>query len=581
MFDKRLMLMCPESKKYILGNILLQFLELCLNVLMIVTIALSVQRLYDCTWMLQNLPLPLLLILCTVILRFFTTRYAVRMSYLASRTVKRVMREKIYGKLLRLGTSYREHVTTAELVQEAVEGVDQLESYFGQYVPQFFYAFMAPIALFFLFGFGGSWKVAAVLLICVPLIPGAIMMVQKIAKKILAKYWGQYTQLGSTFLENLQGMTTLKTYQADGYKNVEMNKESEHFRKVTMAVLTMQLNSVTIMDFVAYGGAALGILLAAQAFISGSIGLANVIFMILLSADFFLPMRRLGSYFHVAMNGMGASDKIFKFLGEKEPKEKKETVQRGGIELKNVRFAYEKEREILHGVDLAVPDGGITGIVGPNGCGKSTLVKSVCGIAPVSSGEVWIDGRSAAAMSRREVASALGYVGQDTNCIFDFSVEDVIGMALYNQKRRRGRSREIIRAAMEELDIARFAGRSIQTLSGGERKLVFLARALAQGVDTILLDEPTNHLDIRNQLFLLDYLRRSGKTILIVLHDLRLAAHYCDRLALMKDGAVIATGDPQDVLAAQHIHAAFGIRGGILETGDVGRDFRIDFDANE
>ena len=253
MFDKRLMLMCPESKKYILGNILLQFLELCLNVLMIVTIALSVQRLYDCTWMLQNLPLPLLLILCTVILRFFTTRYAVRMSYLASRTVKRVMREKIYGKLLRLGTSYREHVTTAELVQEAVEGVDQLESYFGQYVPQFFYAFMAPIALFFLFGFGGSWKVAAVLLICVPLIPGAIMMVQKIAKKILAKYWGQYTQLGSTFLENLQGMTTLKTYQADGYKNVEMNKESEHFRKVTMAVLTMQLNSVTIMDFVAYG----------------------------------------------------------------------------------------------------------------------------------------------------------------------------------------------------------------------------------------------------------------------------------------------------------------------------------------
>ena len=235
MFDKRLMLMCPESKKYILGNILLQFLELCLNALMIVTIALSVQRLYDRTWMLQNLPLPLLLILCTVILRFLTTRYAVRMSYLASRTVKRVMREKIYGKLLRLGTSYREHVTTAELVQEAVEGVDQLESYFGQYVPQFFYAFMAPIALFFLFGFGGSWRVAAVLLICVPLIPGAIMMVQKIAKKILAKYWGQYTQLGSTFLENLQGMTTLKTYQADACKNVEMNKESEHFRKVTMS----------------------------------------------------------------------------------------------------------------------------------------------------------------------------------------------------------------------------------------------------------------------------------------------------------------------------------------------------------
>ncbi|MBQ6255157.1 MAG: ATP-binding cassette domain-containing protein, partial [Clostridia bacterium] len=410
MFDKRLMLMCPESKKYILGNILLQFLELCLNVGMIVTTALSVQRLYDRTWMLQNLSLPLLIILCTVILRFFTTRYAVRMSYLASRTVKRVMREKIYGKLLRLGTSYREHVTTAELVQEAVEGVDQLESYFGQYVPQFFYAFMAPIALFFLFGFGGSWKVAAVLLICVPLIPGAIMMVQKIAKKILAKYWGQYTQLGSTFLENLQGMTTLKTYQADGYKNVEMNKESEHFRKVTMAVLTMQLNSVTIMDFVAYGGAALGILLAAQAFISGSIGLANVIFMILLSADFVLPMRRLGSYFHVAMNGMGASDKIFKFQGEKEPQEKKETVQRGDIELKNVRFAYEKEREILHGVSLTIPEKSFIGIVGESGSGKSTIASLIMGRHTINDGSLTIGGKEINALSEDSLMRAMTYV---------------------------------------------------------------------------------------------------------------------------------------------------------------------------
>ncbi len=215
------MQICPESKKYIIGNIILQFLELCCNAVMIVTIAYTVQNLYEKTWGSGELAVPFAVIVLTVILRFFTARYAVRMSYLASRTVKRVMREKIYAKLLRLGVSYREHVTTAELVQESVEGVDQLESYFGQYVPQFFYAFIAPAALFCLFGLGGSWKVAAVLLICVPLIPGAIIMVQKIAKKILAKYWGQYTRLGSTFLENLQGMTTLKIYQADGYKNAE------------------------------------------------------------------------------------------------------------------------------------------------------------------------------------------------------------------------------------------------------------------------------------------------------------------------------------------------------------------------
>ena len=313
MFDKRLMEMCPESRKYILGNILLQFLELCANAVMIITIAFSIQRIYEQAWGMGELALPALIVLGAFALRFFTTKYAVHMSYLASRTVKQVMREKIYGKLLRLGTAYREHASTAELVQESVEVVEQLESYFGQYVPQFFYAFMAPLALFFLFGFGGSWKVAAVLLVCVPLIPGAIMMGQKIAKRILAKYWGQYTKLGSTFLENLQGMTTLKTYQADGFKNEEMNAESEHFRKVTMAVLTMQLNSVTIMDFVAYGGAALGILLAGKAFAAGEIGLANMISMILLSADFFLPMRRLGSYFHVAMNGMAAATRSSAF----------------------------------------------------------------------------------------------------------------------------------------------------------------------------------------------------------------------------------------------------------------------------
>ena len=310
MFDKRLMKMCPESRNYIIGNILFQWAELIIGAVMIGLIAMLVEGLYEGKESRQTIAIKLCVLVVMLILRWFTTKAAIRMSYLASKTVKRVMREQIYKKLLRLGNTYREHATTAELVQESVEGVEQLESYFGQYVPQFFYAFLAPVTLFFLFGAAGSFKVATVLLICVPLIPGAIMMVQKIAKRILSKYWDQYTKLGSTFLENLQGMTTLKTYKADAYKNEQMNKESENFRVVTMKVLTMQLNSIIIMDFFAYGGAALGIALAGKAFIDGKIGLAAVIFMILLSADFFLPMRRLGSYFHVAMNGMAASDKI-------------------------------------------------------------------------------------------------------------------------------------------------------------------------------------------------------------------------------------------------------------------------------
>ena len=247
MFDKRLTALCPESKKYIAGNVILQWIELCMNAVMIGLISASAEKLYRGELTTQNAAPAILVIAITIVIRFFVARYAVRMSYLASRTVKRKLRDLIYKKLLRLGMSYGEKATTAEIVQESVEGVDQLESYFGQYVPQFFY--VAPVTLFILFTAAGSLQTGLILLLCVPLIPGTIMMVQKIAKKILAKYWDQYTKLGSAFLENLQGMTTLKIYQADGYKHEQMNKESEHFRVVTMKVLTMQLNSIIIMDW--------------------------------------------------------------------------------------------------------------------------------------------------------------------------------------------------------------------------------------------------------------------------------------------------------------------------------------------
>ncbi len=559
MFDKRLMQMCPESKKYILGNILLQFLELCLNVLMIITVAISVQRLYNNIWGLQNLPLPTGIILCSIILRFFTTKYAVRMSYLASRTVKRVMREKIYAKLLRLGISYRKHVTTAELVQEAVEGVDQLESYFGQYVPQFFYAFMAPVALFFLFGFGGSWKVASVLLICVPLIPGAIMMVQKIAKKILAKYWGQYTRLGSTFLENLQGMTTLKTYQADEYKNREMNKESELFRKVTMAVLTMQLNSVTIMDFVAYGGAALGILLAAQSFISGSIGLANTLFMILLSADFFLPMRRLGSYFHVAMNGMAASDKIFRFLGEEEPGRKTEAVRNGSIEFKNVRFAYDTEREILHDVSLSVPENGFVGIVGESGSGKSTIASLMMGRNAAAGGSLRIGGKEIGLLSEESLMKNMTYVGTGS-VFFKGTVRENLLLAAPDA------DEATLWKALDDCALSDFLKtrngldtrllENAGNLSGGQRQRLALARAMLHDSPIYIFDEATSNIDIESEETILTQIRSltKSKTVIMISHRLANVTK-ADCIYVMRNGTVAESGTHQELLKKNGVYA--------------------------
>ena len=552
MFDKRLMRMCPESRKYIIGNIILQFLELCLNAVMIVTIAVSVQRLYEKVWTLSDLIVPLIIIVCTIFARFFTTKYATRMSYFASRTVKRVMREKIYAKLLRLGTSYREHSTTAELVQESVEGVDQLESYFGQYMPQFFYAFIAPIALFFLFGFGGSWLVATILLICVPLIPGAIIMVQKIAKKILSKYWGQYTKLGSTFLENLQGMTTLKTYQADDYKNEEMNRESEHFRKVTMAVLTMQLNSVTIMDFVAYGGAALGILLATKFFVDGNIGLANCIFMILLSAEFFLPMRRLGSYFHVAMNGMAASDKIFRFLSEAEPIEKTETVSGGKIELKDVCFSYTEDREILHNVSITIPENGFVGIVGESGSGKSTIASLIMGRNTVVSGSLIIDGKQMNAISEQSLMKAITYIGfvsvffkgtvRENLLLADKNADDTKLWQLLDDcqlsdflKTENGLDTELLENA--------------GNLSGGQKQRLALARAILHDSPVYIFDEATSNIDIESEEAILSQIHclTKKKTVIMISHRLANVVD-ADMVYVMDGGSVAEIGTHTELL---------------------------------
>ena len=418
------MAMCPESRKYIAGNIICQWTELLMNAVMIYIISNAVGRLFAGEFTIREMIISLVISGITLVVRFFTTKKTSEMSYLASKTVKRVMREHIYKKILRLGSSYREHVSTSELVQESVEGVEQLESYFGLYVPQFFYAFIAPVTLFVLFGISGSFKVAGVLLICVPLIPGAIVMVQKIAKKILAKYWDQYAKLGSTFLENLQGMTTLKTYRADEYKNVQMNEESENFRRITMKVLTMQLNSIIIMDFFAYGGAALGIVLACKGFIDGSITLQSTVFMILLSADFFLPMRKLGSYFHVAMNGMAASDRIFKFLNEPEPEEKKEILpdSRLDITLNDITFAYD-DKNVLENVSLEIKEGMFTGIVGESGSGKSTIASLIMGRNSVKQGTVTIAGKDLKDISEESLFRTVNYVGLGST-FFKGSVRD-------------------------------------------------------------------------------------------------------------------------------------------------------------
>lgn len=321
MINKRLIGTVSEGKKYIVGNVASQWLSLAANIAMMTALTRLLAMLFTKTADRDSMILTAAVAAIALTVRFFCTVTASRMSFLSSKTVKKTLRGKIYRKLLRLGASYKEQVKTSEVVQVAVEGVDQLETYFGAYLPQFFYAMLAPLTLFVVLCFVNVPS-AVVLLVCVPFIPVAIAAVQTWAKKLLSKYWGQYTALGDTFLENLQGLTTLKIYQADGYKHEEMNAEAEKFRRITMKVLTMQLNSITIMDLIAYGGAALGILMAATQYRAGHVTLAGCLLIILLSADFFIPMRQLGSFFHIAMNGMAASDKIFRLLDLPEAEKK-------------------------------------------------------------------------------------------------------------------------------------------------------------------------------------------------------------------------------------------------------------------
>ncbi len=552
MFDKRLTQMCPESKKYMAGNIILQWIELFLNAAVMITIARAIQAVFEKRWTTRGLLLALLFIALCVAGRFLATRYALRMSHLASRTVKLVLRGKIYDKLLRLGTSYREHASTAELVQESVEGVEQLESYFGLYVPQFFYAFIAPVSLFFLFGLSGSWTVAAVLLICVPLIPGTIMMVQKIAKKILAKYWGQYTQLGSTFLENLQGMTTLKAYQADSFKNEEMNRESEQFRRVTMAVLTMQLNSVTLMDLIAYGGTALGILLITRTYTKGGLSMAACIYMILLSSEFFLPMRRLGSYFHVAMNGMAASSRIFRFLNEEEPAPGTEEARRGDILLQNVNFSYDSDREVLHNVSLRIPASGLTGITGESGSGKSTVASLIMGRRTAADGTITLAGTDISRIRGESLMKAVTYIGFGSY-FFEGSVRDNLLTADPDA------SDEMLWNVLSQCQLDDFLraqngldtvlSENAENLSGGQKQRLALARAILHDSPVMIFDEATSNIDIESEEAILQKIRELAKIKAVLLISHRLANMVsADRIYCMEDGRITQIGTHKQLL---------------------------------
>lgn len=553
MINKRLVRLLSDGKKYIYGNIFFQWINLIANIVAIFLISGFISDTYYGNVTDAKLVRLIVILAIAVLTRVICNVASSKMSYISSKKVKQVLRHKIMEKMLTLGSSYNEKVRTSEVVQVSVEGVEQIETYFGLYLPQLFYSLLAPLTLFAVIVFM-SFTPAIVLLLCVPLIPISIAAVQTFAKKLLAKYWGRYTGLGDTFLENLQGLTTLKIYQADEYKNKKMNEEAEEFRKITMKVLTMQLNSITIMDLVAYGGAALGIILTVKQFVAGNTRLDQAIAIILLSADFFIPMRQLGSFFHIAMNGMAAIDKIFKILDLEVPEEKTMSLpEKGSIKVENLSFAYDESHNVLNDISIEIADRGMVSLVGASGSGKSTMASLLMKRSKNYSGKIYVGETDFNEISEKSVMDNITYISH-SSYIFKGTVRDNLLMAKADVKD------EELWEVLKKTNLADFFesddGLDFQiaetggNLSGGQKQRLALARGLLHDSRFYIFDESTSNIDVESEEVILEQIKELAKHkgVLMISHRLANVVS-SDKIFVLEKGQLKEEGTHEELLA--------------------------------
>ncbi|MGN1405016.1 MAG: ABC transporter ATP-binding protein/permease [Erysipelotrichaceae bacterium] len=558
MFNKRLLKLVPGSMKYIMMNVVFQWAGLIANIVLMINVANYISRLYLHIALIDDLYRIIIIFICTMIIRFISYYFSNRASFSSSKEVKQKLRRMIYEKMLRLGTTYDAEVETSGIVQVATEGVEQLETYFGSYLPQLFYSLLAPFTLFVIIG-SFSLKTALILLICVPLIPVTIVAVQKFAKRLLSGYWDQYTKLGDSFLENLQGLTTLKIYEADEYKQEKMNEEAENFRKITMKVLSMQLNSITVMDIVAYGGAALGIIVALIELRKGNIDLAQCLIIILLSGDFFIPMRMLGSFFHVAMNGMSAADKIFRLLDMEEKEKGKENIQGLDIEIKNLNFSYDSQRQILKNININIPEKSFISLVGESGSGKSTIASILYGNYSEYEGSITIDNKELRKIEERNLLQNICYVSFNSY-LFRGTVRDNLKMA------KEDATDEEMLEVLKKVNLYAFleSEKGLDTklmergnnFSGGQRQRLTLARALLHDAKIYIFDEATSNIDMESENDIMQVIMQlvNNKTVILISHRLANVVN-SDSIYVLKDGEIKESGSHEELLNKKGLYS--------------------------
>lgn len=555
MIKTRLIEQVPSSKKYIALTVLAQWLKTVANIVMIFILSNLLAQILDGKAFDFKKLLPYLGAIAAVMLVRYLCGYASsQTAFFASSEVKKVLRQKMYKKLTRMGASYSEKVSTSEVLQVFVEGVDQLELYFGKYLPQFFFAMLAPITLFAVLVFV-SWKASVVLLICVPLIPLSIVAVQKIAKRLLSKYWGVYTNLGDTFLENIQGLTTLKVYQADERKNVEMNEKAEEFRRITMKVLTMQLNSVSVMDIVAYAGSAVGVVIAIIQVKNGTITLPQAFLIIMLAADFFLPLRLLGSFFHVAMNGMAASDKLFKLLDTKEDEHGAEIPENldGDIEIKDLSFSYDGEKTVLNDISATFEKHELISIVGESGCGKSTLASLLCGTTKGYIGSITIGGVEIKDIDEKTLMNNITAVNFNSY-IFAGTVREnmlIADKSAGDEKMIEALKMVNLWSFLSEQDgLDTKLNQQGSNFSGGQRQRLAIARALLHNTPIYVFDEVTSNIDAESENDIMTVIHNMAKikTVILISHRLENVVG-SDKILLLDKGKIEESGTHSELMS--------------------------------
>ena len=570
MFDKRLFSLVPGVMRHIAGNVALQWLALLANVVLFVSVGRLLQSVLTGGATGIDLARALLVAVVAVAVRLVCQAQATKQGLAASALAKQRVRTLVYDKLVRMGPSYRETVATSEATQLCVEGIEQLEAYFGSYLPQLFYSLIASVTLFFCLA-PLCTPAAVVLLCCVPLIPISLMAVMKIAKRIMGDYWHSYTDLGALFLESIQGLTTLKVFGADEERHRRMNEEAEKFRKATMRLLTMQLNSVIVMDIFAFAGAAAGIVVMLNSYAVGTVTFAGAFAFVFLAADFFIPLLTLGSFFHTATGGMAAAERMYRIIDAPEPAcgTQAVTCTSVGIECRNVSYSYDGTRTVLQNADFTARPGGFVGITGASGSGKSTLAGILTGANLSYTGSVTIGGidlRDISAESLRDTVTYVGFRG----FLFAGTVRSNLLMA------RAGASDDELWEALSRCRIDDFVRRSGgldapvsaegTNLSGGQRQRLAMARALLHDTPVYIFDEATSNIDADSEAAIIDAVAELARTKTVVMVSHRLAAlRGCDKVYVFEAGRVVQTGTHEELAKQDGPYASLWARQAELE----------------